>query len=106
MKVYFNKKLMKFQICKLMKCMDYVFDKANKKKPKNFRMYYDLYHFLGGYAWGYLCDHCEHEIKINKKHPKGRCTICGKVFYAKENHSRKSQKKQASIVSEAYRTTP
>lgn len=73
-----SKKLIRSDMRKLMKCMNYVLKKAEAKKSDT--IYYDVYQLLGAYAWGYIAEHCEHEFKVSKKHPTGKCSLCGTIF--------------------------
>jgi hypothetical protein len=63
--------------------MDYTLKKAEAKKADP--IYFNIYQMLGGYAWGYFCEHCKHEFKVSKKYPSGRCIVCGKIRYPNEN---------------------
>ena len=76
----FNMKLSKssirFEMRKLMKCMDYSLKIAEQK---NSNIHYDIYQLLGAYAWGYIAEHCPHVYKVSKQYPLGKCTLCGTV---------------------------
>ena len=77
MSKFISKKLLKSDMRKLMKCMNYTIKKAETKNSNP--IYSDIYQLLGGYAWAHICDYCDHEYKISKKYPTGHCVICGKV---------------------------
>lgn len=76
---------------RLMKCMNYTLDKAEKCETAS-NIYYDIYMLLGGEAWSNIADLCHrnfgHDYKISKKHPTGRCTLCGTIRRSNENKKR------------------
>lgn len=86
MKTKISDKLIRSDMRKLMKCMNYVLKKAEQKGTTP--LYYDIYQLLGGYAWGYICDHCEHEYRVSRKYPAGRCKLCGLIRRPNENKKR------------------
>lgn len=78
----FSKKSIQSDMRKLMKCMNYVLDKteviASGHSSKNkCTIYRDIYQLLGENAWNDIASHCEHEYRVSKKHPTGRCSLCG-----------------------------
>lgn len=86
MKGAITPKLIRSDMRKLMKCMDYALKKAEQKGTTP--LYYDIYQLLGGYTWGYICDHCEHEYRESKKYTTGRCKLCGKIRRPNESKNR------------------
>ena len=81
-----QRKLIKSDMRKLMKCMDFTIKMADA--PHTNPIYYSIYNLLGGLAWSYLCSLCEHEYKVSKKYPTGRCIVCGQIRRPNENKSR------------------
>ena len=74
---------------KLMKCMNYTLKKAETEDFEiDSEMYYNIYQLLGGLAWGYIAEHCEHEFRVSKKYPTGRCKDCGTIRRTNENKKR------------------
>lgn len=74
----FSKKRVRSNMRKLMKCMNYVLKKAESTTARA-AIYYDIYQLLGGNAWSDIANHCEHEYRVSKKHPTGRCSLCGTI---------------------------
>ena len=81
-----DNRYIKKQVRKLMKVMDFMLAKSEKKNADP--TYYDAYNMLGGYAWAFLCDICEHEFKFSRKYPEGHCSVCGTVGVRNENKKR------------------
>ena len=81
-----DNRYIKKQVRKLMKVMDYMILKAEKKNANP--IYYEAYNLLGGYAWAHLCECCEHEFKVSKKYPTGHCKVCGQVGRDYESKTR------------------
>ncbi|HLD91375.1 MAG TPA: hypothetical protein VI911_10220 [Patescibacteria group bacterium] len=77
MKDKLDRKYLKKYMRKLMRCMNYTAKKMDKKNANP--IYYEIYQLLSSHAWTDLAESCEHKFKVSKKHPMGRCTICGTI---------------------------
>jgi hypothetical protein len=83
-----SKKLIRSDMRKLMKCMNHALHKAENTNHDCSKLYYNMYQLLGAYAWGYIADHCEHDYRVSKKYPMGRCRDCGTIRRQNENKKR------------------
>jgi len=78
--IYPDKKYIRSEMRKLMKCMNYTLAQSEKKNANS--IYLEMYTMLGAHAWttiAQLCEKTEHEFRISKKYPTGRCKNCGTI---------------------------
>lgn len=61
------------ELRRVLRLMTYFGNKTSKRFSK---IEFENYQALGGY-WDMLAKYCKHTYRISKRHPKGRCTVCG-----------------------------
>ena len=81
-----SKKLIRSDMRKLMKCMNYALKKSEEYKEYYAdsnkilsKRYHDIYQLLGSHAWSFISDNCEHEYRKSKRYPTGKCKLCGLI---------------------------
>jgi hypothetical protein len=73
-------KIIRSDMRKLMKCMNYILSQAESSDFENEREIFDnIYQVLGSHAWNDIANQCEHKFRISKKYPTGRCKNCGTI---------------------------